>query len=104
MQVVAAAPFNSGLLAHDRPDSGATYNYACAPREVLGRAGALADVTARFGVALPAAAVQFPLQSPVVAAMAAGLQTVEEVEIALANVAAPIPAEAREPFDEVALS
>jgi D-threo-aldose 1-dehydrogenase len=94
VQIVAAAPFNSGLLARDRPSADSTYNYVRAPQAVLARAAALAEVADRFGVPLPAAALQFPLQSPVVAAVVAGLQTVEEVAAALANASAPIPDEA----------
>jgi D-threo-aldose 1-dehydrogenase len=90
VRIVAAAPFNSGLLAQERPQPGASFNYAPAPADVLARAANLADACERVGVPLPAAALQFPLRSPAVAAVVAGLQSVPEVQTALANLALPM--------------
>jgi D-threo-aldose 1-dehydrogenase len=100
--IVAAAPFNSGLLARDRPTAGATFNYRAAPQDVLDRAAGLTRTCERFGVPLPAAALQFPLRSPAVAAVVAGLQSVTEVETALHNVLVPVPPEAWVPLDAAA--
>lgn len=102
VHVVAAAPFNSGLLAHDRPSAEATFNYAPVSPDVLARAAALAGTCERFGVPLPAAALQFPLRSTAVAAVVAGLQSVEQIDTALANVTAPVPAEAWDELDATA--
>jgi len=91
--IVDAAPFNSGLLATDRPPAGATYNYAPAPAEVLARVNEMADVCARDGVRLPAAAIQFPLRSPQVASVVCGLRTAAEANAAVARYAEPIAEE-----------
>jgi D-threo-aldose 1-dehydrogenase len=88
--VVDAAPFNSGLLATDRPPATATFNYAPAPASVLARANQLADICAGQGVRLPAAAVQFPLRSAQVAAVVCGVRNAAEAQAALARYAEPI--------------
>ncbi len=79
VSVVAAAVFNSGLLATDRPSPAATYDYRAVPARLLARANALADVCARHGVSLPAAAVQFPLHHPAVATVCIGARSYEQV-------------------------
>jgi D-threo-aldose 1-dehydrogenase len=89
--VVDAAPYNSGLLAADRPPANATFDYAPAPAAVLARAHELAGICAREGVRLPAAALQFPLRSSPVAAVVCGLRNAGEAEAALARYAEPIP-------------
>jgi D-threo-aldose 1-dehydrogenase len=89
--VVDAAPYNSGLLARDRPPADATFNYAPAPAAVLERANRLADICAREGVPLPAAAVQFPLRSAPVAAVVCGLRNAAEARAAVARYTEPIP-------------
>lgn len=62
--VVAAAPYNSGLLARPRPAPGATFNYTAADPAVVRAATRLADTCQRYEVPLPAAALQFPLRHP----------------------------------------
>lgn len=88
--VVDAAPFNSGLLAADRPPATATFDYAPAPADVLARAEELARICAREGVRLPAAAVQFPLRTPAVASVVCGVRNAAEAEAAVARYADPI--------------
>lgn len=80
--VVAAAPFNSGLLSRTYPASDATFDYGPAPESALRRARLLAEVSARHGTALPHAALRFPLRDPGVACVAAGFRTPEEVRSA----------------------
>jgi D-threo-aldose 1-dehydrogenase len=80
VSVVAGGVFNSGLLATNRPEPGATYNYAPASAEVLARANRIADVCERHGVALPAAAVHFVLRHPVIATACLGARSAAEVE------------------------
>lgn len=78
ISIIVGGPFNSGLLARlGQPD--ATYNYGAVPPEVAKRAAALHEVCARHGVPLPAAALQFPLAHPVVAAIIPGARTPAEV-------------------------
>lgn len=67
VKILAAAPFNSGLLARDEPDPDAHYNYMPAPPEILDAARKLAALAREFGTTLPAAALQFPLRHPAVA-------------------------------------
>jgi D-threo-aldose 1-dehydrogenase len=81
--VVAAAPFNSGLLARPWPAEGASFDYGPARPAVLDRARALARVCGQHGVPLPAAALQFPLRHPAVVSVVAGLRTAAEVASAL---------------------
>ena len=90
VSVVAAGVFNSGLLATAVP--GTTYNYHAVPPEVRARAGRLAAVCARHGVALPAAALHFPLGHPAVAGVLVGVRTAAEIQQHGQALAAPPPA------------
>jgi D-threo-aldose 1-dehydrogenase len=80
VSVVAAAVFNSGLLARDRPTADQTYNYGAAPEALLARAIAIADVCESHGVSLPAAATQFALGHPAVATVCTGARSPDQVE------------------------
>jgi D-threo-aldose 1-dehydrogenase len=90
VSVVAAAPFNSGLLARDRPAADSHFNYGPAPAAVLERANELADVCERHGSRLPAAALQFPLRSAAVSAVVCGMQTAGQVAEAISRLGATI--------------
>jgi D-threo-aldose 1-dehydrogenase len=79
VSVVAAAPFNSGLLAQPRPGDQSLFNYAAPPRALLAAARALADVADAHGVVLPQAALQFPLRHPAVASVVTGLDSTDHV-------------------------
>ena len=92
VSVVAAAVFNSGLLARDRPDPQTTYNYAPVPTEILARAEAIADVCDAHGVSLPAAALQFTLGHPAVATVCTGARSADQVVRNAALFDVPIPA------------
>ena len=87
--IVAAAVFNSGLLSKPRP--GGRYEYGAVPSELLERAQRIADVCARHGVELPAAALQFPLREPVVRAVVVGAATPEHVRQNAERMRAAIP-------------
>ena len=89
--VIAAGVFNSGLLA--APRAGATYDYAPAAPERIARARRLDEICARFGVALRAAALQFPLRHPAVSCVLTGARSAQEVADNAAQFAAPVPAE-----------
>jgi D-threo-aldose 1-dehydrogenase len=91
VSIVAAAVFNSGLLARDRPPVEATYNYAPAPPELLERVNSIADVCESHGVPLPAAALQFPLGHPAVATVCTGARSAEQVRRNAALFDVPIP-------------
>jgi D-threo-aldose 1-dehydrogenase len=101
--VLAAAPFNSGLLARPRPAADATFNYEPAPRPMLERARALADACDSAGISLPHAALQFPLRHPAVASVVVGLSTSPQVDAAIEHVQAPIDDEVWDRLDAVVL-
>ena len=78
ISIIIGGPFNSGLLARvGKPD--ATYTYGAVPPEIAERAVALLEACSRHNVPLPAAALQFPLAHPVVAAVIPGARNAAEV-------------------------
>lgn len=83
--VLAAGPFNSGLMARDWPAGDATFDYGPADPEVVDRARAMAEWCWRHGVSLPSAALHFPLRHPSVSHVVAGFRSPGEVRAALAN-------------------
>ena len=78
--VVAAGVFATGLLATTRPMPGATFEYRAPDRDVIERTRRIAAVCADHGVAVPAAALAFPLRHPAVAAVAVGMRSPNEVD------------------------
>ena len=94
VSVVAAAPFNSGILARSWPREGANYDYGSAPKEILERARVLARICESAGTALPTAALQYPLRHPAVATVVVGLRSPEEVAQASAGLAQPLSEDA----------
>lgn len=91
--VVAAAAYNSGILAHDSPPSGATYDYAPAAAELLDRARRIAAVCAEHGVTLPQAALAYVRTHPAVVSTVVGLATPEQARQAGERAAVRVPAE-----------
>jgi D-threo-aldose 1-dehydrogenase len=88
--IVTAAPFNSGILATGaRP--GARYDERTAGPDVLGKVAAIEAACAEYGITLGAAAVQFPLTHPSVAAVAPGPRSVDQVSAVAAWFREPIP-------------
>jgi D-threo-aldose 1-dehydrogenase len=88
--VLTAGPFNSGILATG-PVAGAKYNYKPASAEILDRVARIEAVCQRHGIPLAAAAMQFPLAHPAVAAMVPGAVRPEEVEANRRLIETPIP-------------
>ena len=80
VRVVAAGVFNSGLLADPAPRPDAKYNYADAPAGLLARARRIAEVCARHGSSLPAAALAFPLGHPAVLSVCVGARSPAQIE------------------------
>jgi D-threo-aldose 1-dehydrogenase len=76
--VVIGAVFNSGILATGLSDH-AQYNYSDADRAVQDRVRHLLSVCERHGTSLRAAALQFPLAHPSVAAVIPGAFLPEQV-------------------------
>jgi D-threo-aldose 1-dehydrogenase len=89
ISIIAGGVFNSGILADPRP--GATYNYQPAPPELLQRAIELKAICNRHGVDLKAAALQFPLRHPAVAAVLTGPRSVAEIDENIRLFQLPIP-------------
>lgn len=91
ISVLMAAPFNSGILATGaKPE--ATFFYQHASAEIAERTRRIEAVCARHGVALPAAALQFPLAHPAIASVVTGMRSAREVRDNVANVRVTIPA------------
>lgn len=92
VRVIAAAPYNSGVLARPLEQGTARhYDYAAAPVEVLERAAAIGAVCSAFDVDLPTAALHFPATDPAVASVVAGMAGPNEVAAHLARLAARVP-------------
>ena len=88
--IVLGGPYNSGVLASGATP-GATYDYRPAPAAVLERVKAIERTCNAHGVALKAAALQFPLHHPCVASVIPGARTPGEIAENVALFEAPIP-------------
>ena len=84
--IVVGGPLNSGILAGRD-----TWNYRAAPPEIVERVKAICAVCDRHGVPLPAAALQFPLAHPAVAAIIPGPRDIAEFHTNLELLRHPIP-------------
>ena len=92
VSIVIGAVFNSGLLATG-PVPGALYDYRPATPDQLDKAGRIKAVCQRYGVPLPAAALQFPLAHPAVVSVIPGPVTPEQACMNAASMRQRIPAE-----------
>jgi D-threo-aldose 1-dehydrogenase len=90
VSVLVAAPFNTGILATGAID-GARYYYKPAPPAILQKTRELSSVCERHAVPLAAAALQFPLYHPAVAAVVVGHESAREIEHNLALLRFPVP-------------
>lgn len=90
ISVVAAGPFNSGILATGARD-GAKFFYADAPPGILERTRQIEAVCEAHEVSLATAALQFALRHPLVASVATGMVSPEEVARNCAALATPVP-------------
>ncbi|MPZ95046.1 MAG: aldo/keto reductase [Propionibacteriales bacterium] len=101
--IVAAAVFNSGLLATDTPSAGSRYDYRQVPGELLARTRRIAEICAQYDVPLPVAALQYPLQQPQVRSVVVGGARPEQVRQNAARLAADVPAELWKRLDDEGL-
>ena len=92
--LVIGGPLNSGILAGRD-----TWNYDTAPPEIVARVQKIAAVCKAHNVPLPAAALQFPLAHPVVAAVIPGPRNATEFNENLPLFTLKIP---RQPVDRSA--
>lgn len=88
--VLMGGVFNTGILATG-PVAGAMYNYRPATPEVLERVGRIEAVCRAHGVALPVAAIRFPLGHPAVASVVLGAVSPEEIARNVAAFDQPVP-------------
>ena len=85
--IVVGGPLNSGILAGRE-----TWNYNPAPPGIVAKVKAIAAICDAHNVPLPAAALQFPLAHPAVAAIIPGPRNADEFRANLALLRHPIPA------------
>ena len=94
VRVIVGGPYNSGILAADPEavDPAALhYDYATPDAAIIARTRELAAACRAAGVALPAAALHFPLRHPAVACVVAGLVGTDQVAAMVARIATSIP-------------
>ena len=91
MSVVIGAPYASGILVTG-PIPEARYGYRPATTEILDKTRRIDAVCRAHGVALPAAALQFPLAHPAVVAVIPGGARPEEVVSNVGYLSQTIPA------------
>ncbi len=104
VKVIVGGPYNSGILA--RPgiaQAEVRYDYLAAPADVVARAEAIEQVCDRFGIPLPAAALQFPPRHPAVDCVLAGLGSEREVSEAVERLATPVAEELWQALEEQGL-
>lgn len=101
VSVVAAAPFNSGLLARPWPEDGSFWFHGPAPLDVVARAKALARACQAHGLTLPEAAIRFPLRHPAVACVVVGISTPEEAGQCAELMRTEVPEEAWVALDKL---
>jgi D-threo-aldose 1-dehydrogenase len=96
--VVVGGVFNSGILATGSV-SGANFNYAKAPQEILDRVARLEQVARKYNVPLVAAALHYPLRHKAVAGLLFGAIAPETVFENMDLYQVAIPPEAWAEFD-----
>jgi len=88
--IIIGGPFNSGILAVGAKP-GATFDYLPASKEILDKVAKIEKVCADHKVALPAAALQFPLTHPSVCSVIPGSRSTDELKRNLDLFRTPIP-------------
>jgi D-threo-aldose 1-dehydrogenase len=81
--ILAAAPFNSELLATSWPEDGARFDYTEASASVLATARKMAELCAAQEMQMPHAALRFPFRHDAVTSVICGMRNAREVEIDL---------------------
>ncbi|MEO6826539.1 MAG: aldo/keto reductase [Microbacteriaceae bacterium] len=91
--VVAAAVFNSGLLATATPDPTGRFDYGRIPDQLYSRAARIAACGQDFGIDLPTLALQYTLREPLVRTVVAGGRNPQQVIENAARMRVRIPDE-----------
>jgi D-threo-aldose 1-dehydrogenase len=92
--VLAAAPFNSGLLAKAWPEESAHFDYGPVSERDLHRARELAAACEAGGSSLPQFALQFALRHPRVASVVAGMASARHATDNAAMMSTPVTEDA----------
>lgn len=92
VSVILGGPYNSGILTGN-VKAGAKHDYVDAPDHLIDKAQRIEAVCRRHGVALGAAAMQFPLFHPALCSVIPGALSVAEVRQNAAHMSASIPVE-----------
>lgn len=90
-RIVAAAVFNSGLLA-GKPSAGMSFDYADVPADVLAKAQEIDRVCESHGVGLATAAIHYPLIDQRVTTVVVGADSPEQLRENVDRWRAPVPA------------
>lgn len=91
VSVIIGAPFASGILVTGSK-AGAKYAYGNASPEIQAKVQGIEAVCKAHGVAMPAAALQFPLAHPAVVSIIPGASRASEVKQNIVSVETLIPA------------
>ncbi|MFF2353515.1 aldo/keto reductase [Kitasatospora sp. NPDC058115] len=87
VDMVVGGPYSSGVLA-----GGTHFEYQPAPQHILDKVARLKDLTARHGVSVKAAALQFSLAHPVAAAVIPGATKPSRIAEDIAALDEDVPA------------
>ena len=90
VSMIVGAPFNSGILATGAAGGGC-YDYAAPPPEIVATVRGIEAVCEAHAIPLAAAALQFPLGHPAVAAVIPGARSAAETNKNLTLFRTPIP-------------
>jgi len=88
VEIVVGGPYSSGVLA-----GGANFEYQQASPEIVAKVERIKAIAARYGVSVKAAALQFSLANPAVAAVIPGASRPERIAEDHAAVKEAIPAD-----------
>ena len=104
VEVIVGGPYNSGILAQPASArSQSRYDYETASEAVIVQAEAIECICDRFGVPLPAAALQFPLRHPAVDCVIAGLGSEAQVTEAIDRLGTAVPGALWQELEEAGL-
>jgi len=92
VSVILGGPYNSGILTGGVTDT-ATHDYSQAPASLIDKARRIEAICRRHGVALGAAAMQFPLFHPALCAVIPGALNATEVKQNVERLSAKIPSD-----------
>ncbi|MXG89256.1 aldo/keto reductase [Nocardioides flavescens] len=91
VSVLAAAPFNSGLLSRAEPDADTHFDYAAPDPALVDAARQLAALARDHGTTLPHLALHFPLRHRAVASVVTGQAKPSHARTSAAWLTTPVP-------------